>query len=47
MPMPSSNQRIRFCKTADGVRIAYGTSGHGPPLVKAANWLTHLALARG
>ena len=42
MPMTSSNQRIRFCKTADGVRIAYATSGHGPPLVKAANWLTHL-----
>jgi pimeloyl-ACP methyl ester carboxylesterase/DNA-binding winged helix-turn-helix (wHTH) protein len=35
-------QRIRFCTTSDGVRIAYATSGVGPPLVKPANWLTHL-----
>ena len=25
-----------------GVRLAYATSGAGPPLVKASNWLTHL-----
>ena len=35
-------QEIRFCTARDGVRIAYATSGSGPPLVKAANWLTHL-----
>lgn len=35
-------QEIRFCTTSDRVRIAYATSGHGPPLVKAANYLTHL-----
>ena len=35
-------QDIRFCKTSDGVRIAYAIAGEGPPLVKAANWLTHL-----
>ena len=35
-------QSIRFCTAADGVRIAYATSGTGPPLVKPANWLTHL-----
>ena len=28
----------------DGVQIAYATSGAGPPLVKAANWLTNLDL---
>jgi pimeloyl-ACP methyl ester carboxylesterase/DNA-binding CsgD family transcriptional regulator len=28
--------------SADGTRLAYGVSGAGPPLVKAANWLTHL-----
>lgn len=33
---------IRYCKTADGIRIAYATSGAGPPLVKVANWLSHL-----
>jgi pimeloyl-ACP methyl ester carboxylesterase/DNA-binding winged helix-turn-helix (wHTH) protein len=35
-------QRIQFCTASDGVRIAYATSGTGPPLVKPANWLTHV-----
>jgi pimeloyl-ACP methyl ester carboxylesterase/DNA-binding SARP family transcriptional activator len=35
-------QTIGFCRTVDGVRLAYATSGTGPPLVKASNWLTHL-----
>ena len=34
--------QIRFCTTADGVRIAYATVGQGPPLVKVSNWLSHL-----
>lgn len=35
-------QRIRFCTARDGARLAYATIGQGPPLVKAANWLSHL-----
>lgn len=35
-------QEIRFCRTEDGVTIAYASSGNGPPLVRAANWLTHV-----
>jgi pimeloyl-ACP methyl ester carboxylesterase/DNA-binding winged helix-turn-helix (wHTH) protein len=35
-------QDIRFCTSADGTRIAYASTGSGPPLVKAANWLSHL-----
>jgi pimeloyl-ACP methyl ester carboxylesterase len=35
-------QQIRFCRTEDGVTIAYASSGSGPPLVRAANWLTHV-----
>ena len=35
-------QTIRFIKSADGVRLAVATSGSGPPLVKSANWLSHL-----
>lgn len=35
-------QRIRFCHAADGVRLAVATSGSGPPLIKAANYLTHV-----
>jgi pimeloyl-ACP methyl ester carboxylesterase/DNA-binding CsgD family transcriptional regulator len=40
--MNKANQHIRFCTSPDGVRIAFATSGAGPPLVKAANWLTHI-----
>ena len=35
-------QNIQFCTTSDGVRLAYSTVGEGPPLVKVANWLSHL-----
>jgi pimeloyl-ACP methyl ester carboxylesterase/DNA-binding winged helix-turn-helix (wHTH) protein len=35
-------QEIRFCTTEDGVRLAYAAMGSGPPLVKVANWLSHL-----
>ena len=41
---PAPAQNIRFCKTQDGVSIAYASVGDGPPLVKAANWLSHLEL---
>ncbi|HEX2618751.1 MAG TPA: alpha/beta fold hydrolase [Phototrophicaceae bacterium] len=40
--MSMVEQRIRFCSSLDGARIAYATTGAGPPLVRAANWLTHL-----
>ena len=35
-------QQITYCRTPDGVRLAYARAGRGPPLVKAANWLNHL-----
>ncbi len=35
-------QDIRFCTTADNVRIAYGLAGKGRPILKAGNWLNHL-----
>jgi pimeloyl-ACP methyl ester carboxylesterase/DNA-binding CsgD family transcriptional regulator len=38
----SSRQTIRFRTSADGTRIACAESGDGPPLVKVANWLSHL-----
>ncbi len=41
-PQRELEQSIRFCRSADGVRLAYATIGDGPPLVKAANWLSHL-----
>jgi len=39
---PSVTQQIRFTETTDGVRIAYATSGQGPPLVLVVGWFTHL-----
>jgi hypothetical protein len=33
---------IRFCTAADGAKIALGTYGRGPPLVRAGTWLTHV-----
>ncbi|WP_419914447.1 alpha/beta fold hydrolase [Hoeflea sp.] len=35
-------QKIGFCEVPDGTKIAYATIGSGPPILKAANWLTHL-----
>jgi pimeloyl-ACP methyl ester carboxylesterase/DNA-binding winged helix-turn-helix (wHTH) protein len=35
-------QDIRFCTTADNVRIAYSLAGKGRPILKAGNWLNHL-----
>ncbi|UCG23274.1 MAG: alpha/beta fold hydrolase [Chloroflexota bacterium] len=35
-------QHLHYCTTPDGTHLAYATVGHGPPLVKAANWLSHL-----
>jgi pimeloyl-ACP methyl ester carboxylesterase/DNA-binding CsgD family transcriptional regulator len=35
-------QRVRYATAADGTRLAWAEAGSGPPLVKAANWLTHL-----
>jgi pimeloyl-ACP methyl ester carboxylesterase/DNA-binding CsgD family transcriptional regulator len=39
---PGPKQRIGFCTSPDDVRLAYAVHGQGPPIVKAANWLTHL-----
>ncbi|MCV7062616.1 alpha/beta fold hydrolase [Mycolicibacterium vaccae] len=35
-------QHIAFTRAADGARLAYSVCGAGPPLVRAANWMTHL-----
>lgn len=41
------NQRIHFCTSRDGTRIAFATAGEGPPLVRVNNWFTHLELDWG
>lgn len=35
-------QQIQFCKTSEGVHLAYATIGQGPPLVWPAYWVGHL-----
>lgn len=40
--MKPSAQKIHLCTSENGVRLAYAVTGDGPPLVKAANYLTHL-----
>ena len=35
-------QRIHFTHSFDGTRIAYAIAGDGPPLVKVANYMSHL-----
>jgi len=39
-------QRIHYVRAADGSRLAWAQMGTGRPLVKAANWLTHLEYDR-
>lgn len=41
-PAGTAQQEISFCRTPDGVRLAWAKVGQGPPLVKAANWMNHL-----
>lgn len=39
-------QAVRFARSSDGTALAWTRSGQGLPLVKAANWLTHLEYDR-
>src|SRR4029079_18344868 len=41
-PAIAEKQEISFCRTSDNINIAYAAVGAGPPLIKTANWLTHL-----
>jgi pimeloyl-ACP methyl ester carboxylesterase len=41
-PTEIMEQHIQFCTTSDGIKLAYSAAGEGPPLVKVANWLSHL-----
>jgi pimeloyl-ACP methyl ester carboxylesterase/DNA-binding CsgD family transcriptional regulator len=40
--MAAPAQRIQFCTSRDGVRIAYAVSGSGPPLLRTPNQYCHL-----
>ena len=38
--------QVRFCRSADGTRIAWAASGEGPPLVISTCWLSQLQFDR-
>jgi class 3 adenylate cyclase/pimeloyl-ACP methyl ester carboxylesterase len=42
LALADDRQEIRYCRTADGVRLAYAISGSGPSIVKTANWMNHV-----
>ena len=33
---------IRYLTASDGMQLAWSAAGTGPPIVRVANWLTHL-----
>jgi pimeloyl-ACP methyl ester carboxylesterase len=35
-------QDLRFTHLASGARLAWARSGHGPPLLRAGHWMTHV-----
>lgn len=39
---PRVEQDVRYCRTADGVRLALATTGQGLPLVRPPTWFNHL-----
>jgi len=41
-PSATPRQSLRFCTAADGTRIAIASIGSGPPLLRAAHWLSHV-----
>jgi pimeloyl-ACP methyl ester carboxylesterase/DNA-binding CsgD family transcriptional regulator len=40
--MPHQAQHIRFCRSRDGTQIATASVGSGPPLIRAAHWMSHV-----
>lgn len=41
-PASPPPQDIRFCRTPDGVNLPVASVGHGPVLLKTANWINHI-----
>jgi pimeloyl-ACP methyl ester carboxylesterase/DNA-binding winged helix-turn-helix (wHTH) protein len=41
VPVPL-NQRVEFCRTKDGVKLAMAATGQGLPLVRPPTWFNHL-----
>lgn len=37
-----AQQQVRFAPLASGARVAWAAQGRGPPLLRAAHWMTHV-----
>ena len=37
-------QEIRYCRVADGTRVAWSTAGSGYPLIRSLGWFTNLEM---
>lgn len=46
-PRQTGHQRIQFCVSTDGTRLAFATTGRGYPLVRTGHWLTHIEFDLG
>jgi class 3 adenylate cyclase/pimeloyl-ACP methyl ester carboxylesterase len=40
----ANEQVVHFCKSKDGVGLAWVENGSGPPIIKAPSWIGHLKL---
>jgi len=38
----ASPEKVRFCRSMDGVRIAFAVHGNGPPVILSKFWISHL-----
>jgi DNA-binding winged helix-turn-helix (wHTH) protein len=43
-PRTDERQIVRYVRSPDGVPLAFATTGHGAPLMRGSQWLTHLEL---
>jgi class 3 adenylate cyclase/pimeloyl-ACP methyl ester carboxylesterase len=41
-PEIAQQQRVKYCKSADGTHLAWASAGSGTPVLKAPNWLNHI-----
>lgn len=38
----TSRENVRFCRSIDGVRIAFAVHGSGPPMILGKFWISHI-----
>ncbi|TIR73792.1 MAG: transcriptional regulator, partial [Mesorhizobium sp.] len=41
-PAQDPGRAVHFCRARDGTRLAFAKTGSGPPILRAAHWMSHL-----